>query len=418
MGGNTRAIDRQTGELKNFAGRDAYADKADFRNLNRAIFKKHFIAVFKELDNEHNRMFGEPIWDPRQRNSILMSGEAFNGSSEHLFGDIKDEEFIKYKPLVGDVDLTVPEEKLKTIFELLSSLEEQKITSQVTYIGQNRSRLQGEQINALFAYQPTLDVEPIFIQIDFEGVVYEENGRPEEFSKFGHSSSWNDIKIGIKGVFHKYILRSLASIVSTRQNVVLLTPTSPLSPPEKIKVKKTTSPAQLLSFSVAYGLRTNATQQFLPNGEPLIVGDKLAFKEIPTSESNYERSKSSIYTLLFGVEPEENDLTLFDSYVGILELLNKNLNDSQIENVFLDMVQDKFFGKSQRLDATNPEIDRQAKMVAISKFIEIFPFVKKHENLIKNLSTDYYASYKIRESLFDSIRDLIIEYLRQKNHNF
>ena len=412
MGGNTRAINRSTGEVMTFAGRPAYADKTNFKSVDRTKFKKDFLDAFKKLDDSHARMFDSPIWDPARRNVLLSSGEAFNGSSEHLFGNtLSDEEFVAHKPLVGDIDLTVPAEKIETIFDLLATLEGQNITRNITYIGQNKPEQGGHQINGLFAYLPSADRDSIFVQVDFEAVNYVD-GKPEEFSKFGHSSSWEDVKSNVKGVFHKYILRSLATGASTRNDVVLLTPTSPLSPPEKIKIKKTVSPISLLSFSVDRGLRANAAQQFLPYGSPLVVNGKLAYKELSTESSDYKRTKREIFSLVFGAEPAPSELPLLESFVGIIQLMKEYLDDSQVEGIFLDFVEEKLFGpRSQRLDATNPDVDRSAKTAAVSIFVENFPSLSKHDELVKSLQEEYYKNYKVR-ALESLIRSYIKELLR------
>ena len=390
MGGNVLVRDKE--------GRQHKAGKPDFRKIDRSEFTRHIIEALKKLDDLHAKAFKETIWPAKTRDSLLTTGHAFNGSSEHLFnGKMSDEEFVSHKPTVGDIDLTVPHEKLKSIFDLLSRLEGKSITQNVTYIGQNKEEQgEGHQINSLFAYKPKGLDSPINIQIDFEGVEYDNKGKPDEFSKFGHSSAWEDIKSGIKGVFHKYILRCTAKSASTQQDAVILTPKSPLEPPEAIKVAKRTSPVSLLSFSVDRGLRANAEQQFLPDGSPVMVNGMRAFKELPTSSSTYSRTRREIFTLVFGDEPVGNELQLLDSYVGILRLIGDHLDDSQIEDIFLDFVQDKLFGQGQALDAYSPDVDRSAKMGAVAVFVEKFPFLKKHQMLLDKLQDEYYKKYKVR----------------------
>jgi len=390
MGGNVL--------VKDVEGKYQKAGKPDFRSISRAEFTRHFLDALKKLDDMHNKMFGEPIWPSKTRDSLLSSGQAFNGSSEHLFNkQMSDEEFVEYKPTVGDIDLTVPHEKLKTIFDLLAKVQGRSITPNVTYVGQNKEdQGEGHQINSLFSYKSKRLDSPINVQIDFEGVEYGKTGGPDEFSKFGHSSSWEDIKSGIKGVFHKYILRGLAKAASTQSDAVVLTPKSPLEPPEAIKVAKRTSPLSLLSFSVDRGLRANAEQQFLPDGSPVIVNGMRAFKEIPTSSSTYARTKKEIFSLIFGEEPVGNELQLLDSFVGILQIMSDHLDDSQIDSVFLDFVNDKLFGQGQALDAYNPEVDRSAKMGAVSLFMQKFPFLQSHQDLLEKLQSEYYKKYKVR----------------------
>jgi hypothetical protein len=405
MGGNTRAIDRSTGEVITFFGRPAYADKIDLNRVNRAAFKKSIIDALKKLDKIHQDQTGEPIWDPQFRNSILSSGEAFNGSSEHLFNDnITDKEFKTYKSKVGDIDLTVPEQHLKSIYDMLSTLEgSQIISNKVWYIGQNKKTVPSlGQINALFAYKQSAKDEPVFVQIDFEALPYEE-GKPTEFTKFGHSSAWEDIKQGIKGAFHKLLLRSITT-GSKISDAVILTKTSPLYPPEKVKIAKRDYPVKLLTFSVGEGLRTSVELQYYPDvpgippelvGEPVKINGKLAYKEIPPSESTYEKSIPEIISLVFNVEPTEEDVSLFRSFTGILELFSKYLNQSQIKEIYDDFVYDKLFCRGcQGISATSPEEDREAKLGAVNKFVEVFSFLPPVE-----MSTleEYYGSYKIRQ---------------------
>lgn len=418
MGGNTRAIDRSTGEVVNFFGRPAYADKIDLSRVNRATFKRTIIAALKKLDQLHAEQTGEPIWDPSQRDSILNSGEAFNGSSEHLFNDeITDKEFKSYKPTVGDIDLTVPEQFLESIFEVLSRLEGSEIVpGKVWYVGQNKKTASTRgQINALFAYKPKQDQEPIFIQIDFEALPYE-GGRPTEFTKFGHSSAWEDIKLGVKGAFHKLLLRSLTSGSKIVDSVVL-TKASPLYPPEKVKVAKNTRAAKLLTFSVSEGIRTAYALQFYPEdpkippelvGQPVKINGKLAYKEIEPSQSTYEKRLTEIVSLLFGIEPTEEDVALLRSFTGLLELMRRNFTDSQIKEVYDDLLYEKLFCRGcQGISATSPEEDRSAKLSAANKFREAFSFLPQPD---ENVVADYYSSYKIRqESLLRKLIYLLLK---------
>jgi hypothetical protein len=405
MGGNTKAINRETGEVVNVFGRPGYADKLDFKAIDRSEFKRNVIATLKKLDNFHKSQFGMPIWNPKTRDKILNSGEAFNGSSEHLFKDsITDDEFTKYKPSVGDIDLTVPSENIETIFELLSSLEGSEILqSKMWYVGQNRKTFSGDQINALFAYKEAKDQQPIFIQIDFEAVDYL-NGKPSEFAKFSHSSSWEDVKTGVKGVFHKYVIRSL-TIGSLLDDAILLTKSSPLYPPEKLKIARKADPIRLLSFSVSSGMRATVELQKYADdatvppelvGKPVKFDGKFVYKELSTGESTYTKSKEEIFTLIFGELPSKDDLILLDSFIGVLSLMKKYLSDEEIDAVYEDFINDKLFGiKSQRLDLTNPEIDKSSKMSAVGRFREAFPFLPEID---QSMLDSYYGSYKVRQT--------------------
>jgi hypothetical protein len=416
MGGNTKAIDRTTGKVVNFMGRPGYADKVDFRQIDRTTFRADVIATIKRLDGLHEESYGEPIWDPRKINSLLSSGAAFNGSSEHLFNSkISDEDFTRYKSQVGDIDLTIPAERAETLFELLGTLEQSPILpGKVWYVGQNKKSHSGEQINSLFAYKFDPDAPPLFFQIDFEAVDYE-RGRPTQFAKFSHSSSWEDIKQGIKGVFHKYLLRSLTT-PSAQPDAILLAPSSPLYPPSAVKVARKTSAVKLLSFSVAYGLRSAVEMQRYPDepgvppelvGEPVEVNGKLAYKETPTGGSSYNTNLSEIFSLLFGKEPTPDEVTKFGSFVGVLEIMKAYLTDAESAAIYDDFVNEKLFGPgSQALDARSPEVDRSAKMGAVEMFRSVFPSLSEPDPAVLEA---YYSSYKIRkESLLRAYISMLL----------
>ena len=98
MGGNAAAIDRVTGQVLKFGNRPAYADRVDLNKVDRSTFKRDMVAAFTALNKLYDQKYDAPLWDADVF-SELMKGEAFNGSSEHLFGDMDDEEFLKYKEI-------------------------------------------------------------------------------------------------------------------------------------------------------------------------------------------------------------------------------------------------------------------------------------------------------------------------------
>jgi len=416
MGGNTSAIDRTTGKVVNFMGRPGYADKVDFRQIDRTTFRKDVVAALKKLDELHEERHGEPIWDSRKINSLLSSGAAFNGSSEHLFNSkMSDEDFVKHKPVVGDIDLTIPAERAETLFELLASLEQSPVLpGKIWYVGQNEKKFSGDQINSLFAYKLDSDSPPLFFQIDFEAVDYEK-GNPTQFAKFSHSSSWEDIKQGVKGVFHKYLLQSL-TVLSAQTNAVLLQPTSPLYPPAAVKVSKKSNVLKLLVFSVARGLRTAVELQRYPDapgvppelvGEPVDVNGKLAYKEVPTKGSTYNKNISEIFSVLFGKEPSSDEVTKFGTFIGVLEIMKTYFTDAEIEAIYDDFVNEKLYGQgAQGLDAKSADVDRSAKLSAVEIFRKAFPSLPEPD---LGALDSYYASYKIRkESLLRAYISMLL----------
>lgn len=459
-GGNARALDvpatlalqkkggirsEEEKVFKKFGGKTVAADKIDIRG-NRQNFKRDIVEALKKLDDifKKSNPSRDPLWPEKTRDELLGSGIAFNGSSEHLFGNkIDDAQFEKHKPKVGDIDLTIPKEKIKELWNVLFELEGRgskdgfPLTSKVHYVGQNKEKQEGEQINALFAYYPDPSKKAFsFVQIDFEAVDYTEKGEPDEFAKFGHSSSWDDIQQSVKGVFHKYLLRSLTEL-GKLGDVTIITNRSPLWPPEKRTIS-TDVEAKLHTFSIVKGLRNSVELMFYPeknskedldaisdiksklkltaadkkkleNLEKKMIPDDLLGKQVKDEgrpvyrivdpkESTYEKDIGKMTCLFFtrpGKPPvlhEKENENLIGSFVGIMELMKKHeLDDEEIGLVYRDFIKKLFGVDAQRLERKSYIDDLQAKESAIKKFKENFPHLKTYDGVLEQEMKNYYG---------------------------
>jgi len=161
-GGNSRVVDPDTGEVTDLAY------KIELDKFNREQTIKDFIKYFTYMNDEFEKEYNDKIW---RDFSVITSGEAFNGSSEHFFNmDITDREFTQFKSKVGDVDLTVPHNKLPAIFDLLQNkLRNKTGPGNITYLGNPKKTLGGgHQVNGVFRYEQKGNV--VNAQVDFEGV--------------------------------------------------------------------------------------------------------------------------------------------------------------------------------------------------------------------------------------------------------
>jgi hypothetical protein len=411
MGGNARFIDRKTGEVKGFA------NKIDLTKVERKRIVKNLFNFFKKFNELYRKKFGENLWNDLK---IIENGMAFNGSSEYFFklNEIPDDEFVKYKQKVGDIDLTIPQEAIFNVWQLLNDLEGKKITKEVKYLGHKYSNLDPEkaknlhQINAVFEYDDGDYKENI--QIDFEAVPYN-NGVPTEWAKFSHNSDWEDIKQGLKGVMHKYALMNLARAISVLDNVYVVTKKEAKKlesvtkdeydeilksgDSKKIakfsKSKKYINPTNL-AFSVAKGIRVKFKPVKFKDGQDVIIDGKPVLIEIPTSESKYETNLKTIFEIIFGKKPTQNELKKFNSFVGMLELMKKHLDKNVIERFFKLLVDKSLFGNgAQGLERNNPNGDKEIKMKMIEKIYEYFPFLKKYEKWVNEMADEYYKNYKM-----------------------
>jgi len=394
MGGNATAIDRETGNpLKP-------AQKFDLKDVPRDFIKKNIIEVLKAIDTAYEKEYKKPLWD---NFDAVNSGTAFNGSSESLFNDkISDEEFLKYKSKVGDIDVTVPTENLSNLFELLKTLERKNVTSNTKYWGQPRKNLgKFDQINAVF--EMDYKGNKIFPQIDFEASEYK-GGKPGSFSKFSHSADWEDIKKGFKGVTHKYWLMSIVTGKHTREDAILLTPASKEWPVEAMRIKTVHQIPRFASFSIASGIRfrlkpiTNKeTGDHIQIKDPKDGEMKFVYKEIPTEESDYINNLDEIFKFVFGKEGSPEELKKMGSFLGLVELSKKYLSKEEIKHAFNYLIEKMWGYGAQELERDNVKADEEIKMSMINLLYQNFPFLKSKQSDIDKAMKTFYSNYKSSE---------------------
>jgi len=368
-GGNCPVIDRSSGKVLDDA------DRIDTSKINRKQLQDQLIHLFRVLDTKFQTKNERPLW---KNFDVVSSGRAFNGSSEHFFdNEITDEEFREVKKSMGDIDITIPHGYLKPLFDLLADNENQRITKDFIYLGQNKKTQHGHQINSVFQLQSP----KINMQIDFEGTGYTDKNEPDEFAKFAHSSDWEDVRAEIKGLGHKHLLMNIARALSELKNAAILTPSSPVEPPEKIKISNSARnimPTNL-AFSVDRGLRIKYEAVKDSNGKLVKVNGKQVYRELETDDSTYTKDLKTIFTMIFDKEPDDTDIIDFRSFSGILRLFKKhNVEKRLVENVFRFMIDKSFFGRgSQGTDAKNEENDYKTKMIILNKMIEEFSYLKR-----------------------------------------
>lgn len=372
MGGNARVVDRMTGK-----DTDHWAQKLDLRIFDRQEFIHDFKRMLLNLNQDML------LWD----DDLVNGNVLFNGSSTFLFNqNISDDEFLKYKPVVGDIDIVVPEECKSSLFDYLCLMEGCDFSEKFTYLGNNKieEKYIIDQINTVFQYDDGKNV--VNIQVDFEFVEFDKNG-PTEFSRFGHSSSWADIKEGIKGFSHKYLLRALTVAFSEVDNAVVMTPTAT---PEKPRVKVIHGPMCKYAFSVSKGLRERNVEQ-----AGWIYKDKTVFKEVPAKASKYSKSLENIFTCLFDYCPSDVQLRQFWSFVGICEIL-QSAEDHEIYKVYHYLAKLFWDKNAQRIDRDSSEVDRQAKDKCINYFRAEFECLQSPDidYMLYTMKESYYKNYK------------------------
>ncbi len=380
MGGNAKAVYRNTGTVQIFDGRLAYAEKIDLREVQ----PEQFVDDVKKLVLELNK---PGVWQP----SSVENETIYFGSFDSLRDPtISKEEYVTSKPMMGDVDIAVPSVRMEALHDFLVQLEGKDITPNFTYIGQNRVAFSGKKVNTIFFYKRCKK----FLQVDFEGMTFLNNA-PEEYVKFMRSSPWRDVKEGLKGLGHKYLLTCLARIVSYKSNIVILTDKSPIHPANKVRIKLLDEIPHSLTFSKE-GLRDKLKQQ-TRLGYPVMVEGKYAYKEVSKEESIGETSVKKIFKRLFSREPQGKDLDDFRSYMGTLDLCQKYLTRGKIESIYEYMVNVKLWGpKAQALSRDSATDDKDIKEMIIYTMESKFPFLVGNLPLEETMDK-YYLKYEERE---------------------
>jgi len=359
----------------------AQAQQIDLKVHNRAYIVPILSALLDAINAGYQQNVGGPLWNPK----VLKARKYLSGSSLHFFDtNLSDEEFERVKPKVGDIDTQVNKESEPQLAQWLDSVKGQ-VVGNAKFLGYSRGN---EQYSSLWE----LTDPPIKFQIDFEFVDYSEKDQPTDWAAFSHSSSWDDISQGIKGVFHKWLIQSLTKIAS--EDFILR------------KVHKRTGKItdkverdSMLSFAVSSkeggGLRTKYEPVLDEKGRPLEIDGLPVLKELPPG--NYEKDISKIFQAIFDKRIDRSTLSKALSktwsFTGLLELINLVLPQEEKESV-LDSFVDKLFARgAQGLYKGDPQRDLVEKNVALNyalKTLEVTPPTN-----LEQMRQEYVKNYRV-----------------------
>jgi hypothetical protein len=384
MGGNVTA-------LNNLTSTKTQAQKIPIKVIGRKLFVDIFVKIFKTMNREFMSIYNQPIW---HNDKILTNGFAFNGSTSFVMDPLySDEDILKYKPIIGDIDITVPIQIKEQLWNYLDTLQGKEIIEGARYMGSNKPTISsiGEQINSIiFVNFP--NGKRVAVQVDFEFVPYE-NDIPTPWAKFSHGASFLDAKVQVKSVMHKFLIRALIGSSSTREDIVIATPKST---PENITLSKSKIHAipKMLKFSVGKGVRVAYSPISKEYKHDCVINGKRVYRAINSKESIYETNINEIYKLIFQErnEPSKKDFKRFESFVGILSLMKKNLNKSVIQQThdrFIQLLWGQKPHRGQELEVKNPNLDRLIKNNAYQILINELKIKDVSTNIIEN----YYMSY-------------------------
>ena len=279
---------------------DVAADEIDLKVHNRSFMVGLLDKLLHDIDNAFKATYKKSLWSKE----LLQNKQFLGGSSLHFFNTkgISDEEFVKHKPKVGDIDTQTNKELEPEIEQFLNTITGKKVGDAV-FLGFSRGN---EQLNGLFQFEDP----PIKIQIDFEfGRYAPETNAPDNWYKFSHSSAWNDVQAGIKGVMHKYLYRALAKAGPTTKYVAKLEGRG------KARAMSISGPVTDANFSFAVasvgggGVRAKYKPYIDPEtGQEKIIDSIPVMEPVNPADSEYIQNLSQQFELFFNHQPDTGDL--------------------------------------------------------------------------------------------------------------
>ena len=359
------------------------AQHLDLKVTNRNYMVPKLNELLSAINQAYAKMYKKPLWNPK----VLASGEFLSGSSLHFFNvkGISDETFVAKKPTVGDIDTMVDKTKEPDLQQFLTAYTNKQI-GPAKFLGFQRGN---EQFSGLFELQDP----PVKVQIDFEFVAFEKDV-PTDWAKFSHSSSWEDLQAGVKGVFHKWLIQAFTAL--TRKDFIL----RKMKGRGKLR-KEVDEPAtdNMYSFAVSSkeggGLRAKYEPVLDENGKPLVINGLPVMREAPTA--GYQQNIGQIFSTILGqrLTPKQAQALQqqFWSFTGLLNVMNTLMSPEEKQLVLDGFLQKTIGPGAQGMYKNNPDKDIAEKTTAINTMLQTLK-LPKPANLDKMLK-DYRQTYKM-----------------------
>lgn len=347
---------------------DQEATRIDLKSISRDEIVPIIRQGLETISNAFKSKYGLPIWD----DELFKSNKYLSGSAFHFFNlaEIPSALFTSKKPSVGDIDTQVDVAMEPMIKEFLTD-NKGKSFGPIRLIGFKTSAGQFISLWELSKYG-------INIQIDLELVDFQ-NGKPTDWAQFSHSSAWEDVIKGVKGVAHKYLMQSLHG--DKREPIVILT--------GKRRTPKETDKSKL-AFSVQKGLRIRY-MPVMENGKQVMMNGKPVYDEIDSKDSVFVTELENIFTMFLGAQPTPAELKEMQSFTGLISIVKRHKSHLEQVLVFEDFF-DRFFGTgAQAIVRGNPKGDLDEKFPGVALFAsQIGLDINKYTPQI----TAYYKAFK------------------------
>lgn len=378
---------------------DVAADRIDATKRAQVvpILDKALNAINSAYAAAHK---GDPLWSAK----LIASRKFLAGSSFHFFNrlEISDEIFAGVKKTVGDIDTQIDAKKADSIRAWLGSMKPGTKIGPAKFVGFDDK--DPAQVLTLWSFPDIVVVDPktnkqmpINIQIDLEMKEYA-GDEPTQWSQFSTSSSWDDLSAGVKGVFHKFLIQSMTRY--TKKDFLLRKMVGRGKARAEQDVPTTDS---MYSFAIKSkeggGLRAKYEPVLDDNGKPVVKDGLPVYRERETT--GYVKDIGEIFKSILGDRVNAQQLKDIEkkvwSFTGLAEVIKGYFSPEEQQAIALTFASALFGKGAQGLYASNPEQDRDEKTVALAALYKILGMKAPAE--IEQMKKDYYAAYKVRESV-------------------
>ena len=336
---------------------DQEAEEIDLKIHNRDFMVGQLRTLLAAQNESFKAAYGKYIWDPK----LLQSGQMFSGSSLQFF-DVKGvntQDFINKlkKTKVGDIDTQIDQNMGDEVTAWLKSIIGKKVGNG-TFLGFNSS------LSSIWL----LDDPQVRIQVDYELGPYDpKTNAPTEWFAYSHSSHYDDMAAGIKGVFHKYINRALSQAQTSTKYVARVLK-------KGVKISDAPVTDSDYSFAVTSAQGGGMSVKYKPymdpaTGQPMEKDGVPVMQLLEPKDRDYIQNLDQQFQINFDRKRTAADQKLQGSFVGTVQLMNKSFTPEQNEAVaraFLDIL---FGPGAQMITKDDPERDRDTKFAAIDAML-------------------------------------------------
>jgi lysozyme len=336
---------------------DQEAEEIDLKIHNRDFMVGQLQELLAAQNESFKAAYGKYIWEPK----LLNSGKMFSGSSLQFF-DVKGvntQDFLTKlkKTKVGDIDTQINQDMGEEVTAWLKSIIGKKVGNG-TFLGFNSS------LSSIWL----LDDPQVRIQVDYELGPYDaETNAPTEWFAYSHSSHYDDMAAGIKGVFHKYINRALSQAQTSTKYVARVLK-------KGVKISDAPVTDSDYSFAVTSAQGGGMSVKYKPymdpaTGQPMEKDGVPVMQLLEPKDRDYIQNLDQQFQINFDRKRTTADQKLQGSFVGTIQLMNKSFTTEQNEAVarsFLDIL---FGPGAQMITKDDPERDRDTKFAAVDAML-------------------------------------------------